>query len=62
APNGRYQDPNRSEGLSVMLKNNGFKLYLIDEYKTSSFCKSETMSKMRNADHYMSWMRYATLI
>lgn len=38
APNVKYQEPTRSKGLIATLKKNGFKLYLIDEYKTSSFC------------------------
>ncbi|KAG2191956.1 hypothetical protein INT47_004739 [Mucor saturninus] len=38
APNVKYQEPTRNKGLIDMLKKNGFKLYLIDEYKTSSFC------------------------
>ncbi|GAA5807736.1 hypothetical protein MFLAVUS_001111 [Mucor flavus] len=38
APNIKYQEPTRSKDLIATLKKNGFKLYLIDEYKTSSFC------------------------
>ncbi|KAI7895473.1 uncharacterized protein EV154DRAFT_573288 [Mucor mucedo] len=69
APNVKFQEPTRNKGLIDMLKKNGFKLYLIDEYKTSSFCptcespleKFKTIvnpiiSKTKNADHYMSWI------
>ncbi|KAI7865450.1 uncharacterized protein EV154DRAFT_402275, partial [Mucor mucedo] len=38
APNVKYQEPTRNKGLIAMLKKNGPKLYLIDAYKTSSFC------------------------
>ncbi|CEP15153.1 hypothetical protein [Parasitella parasitica] len=38
APNTKYQDPTRNKGLRRMLKKNGFPLYLIDEFRTSSFC------------------------
>jgi hypothetical protein len=38
APHVRYQEPTRSKGLITMLKKNGFKVYLIDEFKTLSFC------------------------
>ncbi|KAG2192045.1 hypothetical protein INT47_006692 [Mucor saturninus] len=37
APNVKYQEPTRNKGLIDMLKKNGFKLYLIEEYKMSSF-------------------------
>ncbi|KAG1042688.1 hypothetical protein G6F43_011834 [Rhizopus delemar] len=38
APNVKYQEPTRSKGLIRMLKKNGFVVYLINEYKTSSHC------------------------
>ncbi|KAG1054613.1 hypothetical protein G6F43_003387 [Rhizopus delemar] len=38
APNVKYQEPTRSKGLIRMLKKNGFAVYLINEYKTSSHC------------------------
>ncbi|KAG1008285.1 hypothetical protein G6F27_006634 [Rhizopus arrhizus] len=38
APNVKYQEQTRSKGLIRMLKKNGFVVYLINEYKTSSHC------------------------
>ncbi|KAG1038925.1 hypothetical protein G6F43_012612 [Rhizopus delemar] len=38
APNAKYQESTRSKGLIRMLKRNGFVVYLINEYKTSSHC------------------------
>ncbi|KAG1492036.1 hypothetical protein G6F52_013395 [Rhizopus delemar] len=38
APNVKYQESTRSKGLIRMLKKNGFVIYLIKEYKTSSHC------------------------
>ncbi|KAG1141528.1 hypothetical protein G6F37_007603 [Rhizopus arrhizus] len=38
APNVKYQVPTRSKGLIEMLKKNGFVVYLINEYKKSSYC------------------------
>ncbi|KAG1052393.1 hypothetical protein G6F43_005460 [Rhizopus delemar] len=38
APNVKYQESTRSKGLIRMLKKNGFVVYLINEYKTSSHC------------------------
>ncbi|KAG0822352.1 hypothetical protein G6F18_011401 [Rhizopus arrhizus] len=38
APNVKYQEPTRNKGLIRMLKKNGFVVYLINEYKTSSHC------------------------
>ena len=38
APMVKYQEPTRSKGLINMLKKNGFTVYLIDEFKTSSVC------------------------
>ncbi|KAG0891114.1 hypothetical protein G6F34_011942 [Rhizopus arrhizus] len=44
APNVKYQEPTRSKGLIRMLKKNGFVVYLINKYKTSSHyptCENE---------------------
>ncbi|KAG1376090.1 hypothetical protein G6F61_007901 [Rhizopus arrhizus] len=38
APNVKYQEQTRSKGLIRMLKKNGFVVYLVNEYKTSSHC------------------------
>ena len=38
APMVKHQEPSRSKGLINMLKKNGFTVYLIDEFKTSSVC------------------------
>ncbi|EIE79518.1 hypothetical protein RO3G_04223 [Rhizopus delemar RA 99-880] len=38
ASNVKYQESTRSKGLIRMLKKNGFVVYLINEYKTSSHC------------------------
>lgn len=38
APNVKFQEPTRNKGLIRMLKKNGFPVFLIDEFKTSSFC------------------------
>ncbi|KAG1491973.1 hypothetical protein G6F54_009637 [Rhizopus delemar] len=38
ASNVKYQEQTRSKGLIRMLKKNGFVVYLINEYKTSSHC------------------------
>ncbi|KAG1641913.1 hypothetical protein G6F44_005356 [Rhizopus delemar] len=38
APNVKYQESTRSKVLIKMLKKNGFVVYLINEYKTSSHC------------------------
>ncbi|RCH99918.1 hypothetical protein CU097_014140 [Rhizopus azygosporus] len=38
APNVKYQEPIRNKGLLKMLQKNAFKVYLIDEFRTSSFC------------------------
>lgn len=38
APNVKFQEPTRKRGLIRMLKKNGFPVFLIDEFKTSSFC------------------------
>ncbi|CAO3697037.1 unnamed protein product [Rhizopus stolonifer] len=38
APNTKYQEPTRSKGLVSMLRKNGFKVYCIGEFRTSSFC------------------------
>ncbi|KAG1505783.1 hypothetical protein G6F52_012054 [Rhizopus delemar] len=38
ASNVKYQESTRSKGLIRMLKRNGFVVYLINEYKTSSHC------------------------
>ena len=40
APNQKFQDPTRNKGLIEMLKKNGFTVYLIDEFRTSSVCPS----------------------
>ncbi|KAG1137651.1 hypothetical protein G6F37_011068 [Rhizopus arrhizus] len=44
APNVKYQEPTRSKGLIRMLKKNGFVVYLINEYKTSSHCPTCEMN------------------
>jgi hypothetical protein len=44
APNVKYQEPTKSKGLIRMLKKNGFVVYLINEYKTTSHypnCENE---------------------
>ncbi|KAI9256066.1 hypothetical protein EDC94DRAFT_586909 [Helicostylum pulchrum] len=38
AANVRFQDPTRIKGLIKSLKKNGLKVFLIDEFRTSSFC------------------------
>lgn len=38
APNARFHEPTRNKGLKNMLKKNGFVVYQIDEFKTSSIC------------------------
>ncbi|GAA5811705.1 hypothetical protein MFLAVUS_005146 [Mucor flavus] len=38
APNVKFQESTRNKGLIKMLKKNGFEVYLIDEFRTSSFC------------------------
>ncbi|KAI9272331.1 hypothetical protein EDC94DRAFT_596108 [Helicostylum pulchrum] len=36
----KFHDPIRGKGMRKMLKKEGFKVYLLDEYKTSSICPS----------------------
>ncbi|KAI8047796.1 hypothetical protein BDF21DRAFT_352065, partial [Thamnidium elegans] len=38
APNTKFHKPTRNISLISMLKKNGFTVYLVNEYKTSSFC------------------------
>ncbi|KAI7904686.1 uncharacterized protein BX663DRAFT_541673 [Cokeromyces recurvatus] len=38
ASNTKYHEPTRNKGLIRMLKKNGFQVFKIDEYKTSSCC------------------------
>ncbi|KAI9321284.1 hypothetical protein BX666DRAFT_2148455 [Dichotomocladium elegans] len=38
APHGRYHEPIRGKGFRVLLRKNGFEVFLIDEYKTSKCC------------------------
>ncbi|KAI8056431.1 hypothetical protein BDF21DRAFT_497829 [Thamnidium elegans] len=38
APNTKFHKPTRNKNLIAMLKKNGFTVYLVNEYKTSSFC------------------------
>ncbi|KAI9472338.1 MAG: hypothetical protein EXX96DRAFT_602747 [Benjaminiella poitrasii] len=38
APNTKFQEPIRNKGFIRILKKNGFTVYLINEYKTSSHC------------------------
>ncbi|KAI7905402.1 uncharacterized protein BX663DRAFT_280897 [Cokeromyces recurvatus] len=38
APNVKFQESTRNKGLINMLKKNDFKVYLVDEFRTSSFC------------------------
>ncbi|PHZ14271.1 uncharacterized protein RHIMIDRAFT_236254 [Rhizopus microsporus ATCC 52813] len=37
APNTKYHEPTRNKDLISMLKKSGFSVYLIKEYKTSSY-------------------------
>lgn len=57
APNTKFQDPTRNKGLITMLKKNGFSVYLINEFKTSSHCptceeKLETFKTVKNPRPY----------
>ncbi|CEG77330.1 hypothetical protein RMATCC62417_12104 [Rhizopus microsporus] len=38
ASNTKYQEPTRNKGLIQMLKKDGFEVFLIDEFRTSSSC------------------------
>ncbi|KAI7902286.1 uncharacterized protein BX663DRAFT_435827, partial [Cokeromyces recurvatus] len=38
APNVKFQESTRNKGLINMLKKNGFKVHLVDEFRTSSSC------------------------
>ncbi|GAA5812812.1 hypothetical protein MFLAVUS_006271 [Mucor flavus] len=38
APNNKHHEPTRNKGLVKILEKNGFKLYLINEFRTSSCC------------------------
>ncbi|KAI7904973.1 uncharacterized protein BX663DRAFT_484320 [Cokeromyces recurvatus] len=58
APNIKYQEPTRNKGLISMLKKNDFEVYLIDEFRTSSFCPDcesslENFKEIKNPRPYM---------
>ncbi|KAI8071955.1 hypothetical protein BDF21DRAFT_344343, partial [Thamnidium elegans] len=38
APNTKFHEPTKNKGLIAMQKKNGFTVYLVNEYKTLSFC------------------------
>ncbi|KAI9319779.1 hypothetical protein BX666DRAFT_1839294, partial [Dichotomocladium elegans] len=38
APHARYHEPMRGKGFRMLLRKNGFEVFLIDEYKTSRCC------------------------
>ena len=53
ASNVKHQEPTRNKGLIQMLQKNGFQVFLIDEYCTSSYCphcesKCETSKPIPN--------------
>jgi hypothetical protein len=56
APHSKFQEPNRNKGLIRFLKNE-FNIFLIDEFKASSFCllcegRLESFSKIKKTrDH-----------
>ncbi|CEP17069.1 hypothetical protein [Parasitella parasitica] len=57
APNSKNQEPTVNKGLIKMLKKNGFPVYLINEYKTSSYCPAceselEQFKHVRNPRPY----------
>ncbi|CEG82723.1 hypothetical protein RMATCC62417_16752 [Rhizopus microsporus] len=57
APNTKYHELTRNKRFISMLKKNGFSVYLINEYKTSSYCPTcenelETFKTVSNPRPY----------
>ncbi|RCH83078.1 hypothetical protein CU098_001197, partial [Rhizopus stolonifer] len=48
APNAKFQEPTRNKGLLRYLKKNGFSIYIINEYKTSTYCPACKYSEMES--------------
>ncbi|KAG1138193.1 hypothetical protein G6F37_009653 [Rhizopus arrhizus] len=58
-PNVKYQEPTRSKGLIRILKKNGFAVYLINEYKTSSHCPTceNELAKFKTVPNPLPYQR-----
>ena len=48
APNAKFQEPTRNKGPLRYLKKNGFSIYIINEYKTSTYCPACKYSEMES--------------
>ncbi|CEG74416.1 hypothetical protein RMATCC62417_09640 [Rhizopus microsporus] len=62
-PNTKYHEPTRNKGLISMPKKNGFSVYLVNEYKTSSYCPTceselETFKTVPNPRPYQRIQAY----
>ncbi len=57
APRSKFQESTRSKGLIRFLKKSEFNIFLIDEFRTSSFCplcggRLESFNKIKNPRPY----------